>query len=165
MKIEKNKKIKMIEAANFLEELSWLLENKRNISLKDISAYIRDIDNVSDYSLKLSSRKDNNKYSHFLVGVLPSLFLDEELFKSRDEILDFAETVLNLPISRSGKRSRMEYIGWIVCEVAKMNDSQLFELVSELENIVGDDYKIKEMKKAKKEPNFSWNDTIKKLNR
>lgn len=163
--MEKNKKIKINEVANFLEELSWLLEKKRNMSLKEISLYIRDIENINDYPLKFSSRKDNNKHSRFLVGVLPALFLDEELFKSRDEILDFAETVLNLPISRSGKRSRIEYIGWIVCEVAKMNDSRLFELVSELENIVGDDYKIKEMKKAKKEPNFSWNDTIKKLNR
>ena len=36
---------------------------------------------------------------------------------------------------------------------------------SELENIVSDDRKLKEIKKAKKEPNFSWNDTIKKLNR
>ena len=91
--------------------------------------------------------------------------MDEELFKSRDEIIDFAETVLNLPISRASKRSRTEYIGWVVCEVAKMNDNRLTDLVSALENIVGDDYKIKEMKRAKKEPNFSWNDTIKKLSK
>lgn len=163
--MEKNKKLKINEVANFLEELSWLLEKKRTLPLKEISSYLRDIENINEYPLKLSSKNDDNKHSRFLVGVLPSLFLDEELFKSRDEILDFAETVLYLPISRSGKRSRTEYIGWIVCEVAKMNDSRLFELVSELENIISDDYKIKEVKKAKKEPNFSWNDTIKKLNR
>ena len=163
--MEKNKKLKINEVANFLEELSWLLEKKLTLPLKEISSYLRDIENINEYPLKLSSKNDDNKHSRFLVGVLPSLFLDEELFKSRDEILDFAETVLYLPISRSGKRSRTEYIGWIVCEVAKMNDSRLFELVSELENIISDDYKIKEVKKAKKEPNFSWNDTIKKLNR
>lgn len=163
--MEKNKRLKINEVANFLEELSWLLEKKRTLSLKEISSYLRDIENINEYPLKLSSKNDDNKHSRFLVGVLPSLFLDEELFKSRDEILDFAETVLYLPISRSSKRSRTEYIGWIVCEVAKMNDSRLFELVSELENIISDDYKIKEVKKAKKEPNFSWNDTIKKLNR
>lgn len=163
--MEKNKKLKINEVANFLEELSWLLEKKRTLPLKEISSYLRDIENINEYPLKLSSKNDDNKHSRFLVGVLPSLFLDEELFKNRDEILDFAETVLYLPISRSGKRSRTEYIGWIVCEVAKMNDSRLFELVSELENIISDDYKIKEVKKAKKEPNFSWNDTIKKLNR
>ena len=156
--MKKNSKIRINEVANFLEELSWLLE-------KELSSYIRSLDNINDYSLNLSSRKENNKHSRFLVGVLPSLFLDTELFKNRDEILDFAEVVLKLPISRLGKRSRMEYIGGIVCEVAKMNDNQLFELVSELENIVSDDRKLKEIKKAKKEPNFSWNDTIKKLNR
>lgn len=163
--MKKNSKIKINEVANFLEELSWLLEKKRTASLKELSSYIRSLDNINDYSLNLSSRKENNKHSRFLVGVLPSLFLDTELFKNRDEILDFAEVVLKLPISRLGKRSRMEYIGGIVCEVAKMNDNQLFELVSELENIVSDDCKLKEIKKAKKEPNFSWNDTIKKLNR
>ena len=128
--MEKNKKLKINEVANFLEELSWLLEKKRTLPLKEISSYLRDIENINEYPLKLSSKNDDNKHSRFLVGVLPSLFLDEELFKSRDEILDFAETVLYLPISRSSKRSRTEYIGWIVCEVAKMNDSRLFELVS-----------------------------------
>ena len=162
--MEKNKKIKIYEAANFLEELSWLLEKKRNVSLKEISLYIRDISDTYDSPINIST-KDNNKHSRYLVGVLPSLFLDEELFKSRDEIIDFAETVLNLPISRASKRSRTEYIGWVVCEVAKLNDNRLTDLVSALENIVGDDYKIKEMKRAKKEPNFSWNDTIKKLSK
>ncbi|KAA6321640.1 hypothetical protein EZS27_028733 [termite gut metagenome] len=66
------------------------------------------------------------------------LFLDEELFKSREEILDFAETVLRLSISRASKRSRMEYIGWIVCEVTKLNDNQIteLELVRKLQSIV-----------------------------
>lgn len=164
--MKKNNKIKINEVANFLEELSWLLEKKHISSLKETSSYIRDIGkNLNDYTLNFSSRKNNNKHSNFLVGVLPSLFLDKELFKNRDEILDFAEKVLRLSMSRLAKRSRMEYIGSIVCEVAKMSDSQLFDLVSELGNILGDESKIKEIKKAKKEPNFSWNDTIKKLNR
>lgn len=159
--MEKNKKMKINDVANFIEELSWLLDKKKNVSLKEVSSYLRELNDYNSSFSKL--RKNENNSSHFLVGILPSLFLDEELFKNRDEILDFAETVLNLTISRSGKRSRIEYIGWIVCEVAKMNDSKLENLVDALENIVGDDFKMKEMKKAKKEPNFSWNDTIIKL--
>ena len=153
--------MKINDVANFIEELSWLLDKKKNISLKEVSSYLRDLNDYNSSFPKL--RKNENSHSRFLVGVLPSLFLDEELFKSRDEILDFAETVLNLSISKASKRSRTEYIGWIVCEVAKMNDTKLENLVEALENIVGDDFKMKEMKKAKKEPNFSWNDTIIKL--
>lgn len=161
--MEKNKKNRLNEVANFIEELSWLLEKERNISLKEISSYIREVYNSCDSYANIRIQNSNNKRSRFLVGVLPSLFLDEELFKSRDEIIDFAETVLHLSINRASKRSRMEYIGWIVCEVAKMDNSRLISLVSALENIIGDDFKIKEMKKAKREPNFSWNDTIIRL--
>lgn len=159
--MDKNKRNKINDVANFIEELSWLLDKKKNLSLKEVSSYIRDLNDNSNSFPKL--RKDENRHSRFLVGILPSLFLDEELFKSRDEILDFAEMVLELPISRAGKRSRTEYIGWIVCEVAKMNDIKLENLVGDLGNIIGDDFKMKEMKRAKKEPNFSWNDTIIKL--
>ena len=161
--MEKGKKIKLYEVANFIEELSWLLEKKKNISLKEVSLYIRDLNTYKDPYIALS--RGNNSHSQFLVGILPSLFLDEELFKNRGEILDFAETVLNLPVSRAGKRSRTEYIGWIVCEVAKMSDDKITDLVYALEYIVGDDLKMKEMRKAKKEPNFSWTDTIIKLSK
>ena len=60
--MKKNSKIKINEVANFLEELSWLLEKKRTASLKELSSYIRSLDNINDYSLNLSSRKENNKH-------------------------------------------------------------------------------------------------------
>ena len=44
-----------------------------------------------------------------------------------------------------------------------MNDSNLESLVKSLSTIVGDEIKIKRMKAAKKEPNFSWNTTIQSL--
>ena len=46
-----------------------------------------------------------------------------------------------------------------------MSDDKITDLVYALEYIVGDDLKMKEMRKAKKEPNFSWNDTIIKLSK
>lgn len=166
-KSKKSKKSKLNQAINFIEELSWLIERKKDkdISLKEISSLLKElIENqpIQTTNLFVDSReKKSNKY--YLVGVLPELFQDEELFKSRVELLDFAETVLKLPISRAGKRSRIEYIGWIICEITKLNDNQLNFLVSALEKIVGSDLKIKQMKEAKKKPNFSWNETILKL--
>ena len=78
-------------------------------------------------------------------------------------MLDFAESVLELKVSRASKRSRNEYIGWIVCELSNLSDSQMISFVDSLEKIVGNELKIKQIKEAKKQPNFSWNDTITKL--
>ena len=161
----KNNKNQIIQAANLIEELSWLLESNKNVSLKNIAQIIREQSNSST----TLSNKAVSKYTHsnpnkqFLVGALPSLLQDNSLFKSNSEMLDFAEDVLRLSPSRAAKRSRTEYIGWIVCEVSNFNDSDLESLVENLSAIVGDEIKIKKMKAAKKEPNFSWNTTIQKL--
>jgi hypothetical protein len=162
--MEKSKKNKLNQAINFIEELSWLIERKKDkeISLKEISNLLRElIETQTNHSSRLFvNSKENKSNSHYLVGVLPELFQDEELFKSTEELLDFAETVLQLSVSRASKRSRTEYIGWIICEITKLNDNQLYFLVNALEKIVGSDIKIKQMKEAKKKPNFSWNETI-----
>lgn len=162
MKTNKNK---ILQAANLIEELSWLLEANKGISLKDVSEIIRQQNN-SNSSISqnvVSKYTHSNPNKQFLVGALPSLLQDNSLFKSNSEMLDFTEEVLNLKPSRAAKRSRNEYIGWIVCEVSNMNDSNLESLVKSLSSIVGDEIKIKRMKAAKKEPNFSWNTTIQSL--
>lgn len=164
--MEKTKKNKINQAINFVEELSWLLENKKNISLKETVALLKDLlEGESIESVNMFNIKAKRSNKHALVGVLPELFQDEELFKSTSEMLDFAESVLTIKISRASKRSRNEYIGWIICEVTKLNDSQLHILVEALENIVGNDSKIKQMREAKKQPNFSWNETILKISK
>lgn len=162
MKTNKNK---ILQAANLIEELSWLLEANKGISLKEIAEVIRK-QNISDSSISqnvVSKYTHNNPNKQFLVGSLPSLLQDNFLFKSNSEMLDFAEEVLKLNPSRAAKRSRNEYIGWIVCEVSKLNDIDLQSLVNSLSTIVGDENKIKKIKAAKQEPNFSWNNTIQNL--
>jgi len=164
--MEKNKKNKVNQAINFIEELSWLIERK-NISLKEIPIILRENfkEDLPDQMnlFRNSIKKSTNR--HFLVGVLPELFQDNEMFKNTSELLDFAESVLKISISRASKRSRNEYIGWIICEVTKLNDEQLFVLVDALSNIMGNETKLKQIKEAKKQPNFSWNDTILKLSK
>lgn len=167
-KMDINKK-KIAQATNYIEELSWIIDKNKNVSLKEIVEVLRDYYDIMSLNEKLynnlniSNIRNHTTNKNFLVGVLPSLFLDDELFKSNDDLLDFAEEVLNLQISRKAKRSRIEYIGWIVCETTKLNDNELFSLVSALESFVNDDKTIKKIKEAKKSPNFSWNETIKKL--
>ncbi len=157
MKITKNK---IAQVANFLEELSWVLESSNNSSLKEISQTLRELktdNNTVDVNIV------NNKGRDYLVGILPKLLQNNKLFKSNTEMLDFAEDVLSLKPSRASKRSRIEYIGWIVCEVANSNNSKLNNLYEYLDKIVGDENKIKRIREAKKLPNFSWNEAIRNI--
>lgn len=157
MKTSKNK---IAQIANFLEELSWVLESPNSPSLKDISETLRELkenDNTINVNIV------NNKGRDYLVGILPKLLQNNKLFKSNSEMLDFAEDVLKLTPSRASKRSRIEYIGWIVCEVANSNNSKLNSLYEYLDKIVGDENKIKKIREAKKLPNFSWNEAIRNI--
>jgi len=163
--MEKSKMNKIKQAVNLIEELSWLLEGKKDFSLKEsyklLNELLSEKNDKENKKLKLSVEGKNNRYA--LVGCLPELFQDIDLFKTTSELLEFAESVLDISISRAAKRSRNEYIGYIVCEVTKVPDERLSALVQSLENIVGDEIKLKQVKAAKMQPNFTWNETIKSI--
>lgn len=162
-KIDQNKRKKITQAINLVEELSWLLDSKKSIDLKEIPSLLRNLlDNNSSVSGsdKFSSPNPNKNY---LIGVLPNLFQDNDLFKTNIDLADFAETILNIPVNRAEKRSRYELIGLIVCEVTNLNESDLTNLVDALSKIAGSNEKLKQIKEAKKKANFSWNDAIKTL--
>jgi len=52
----------------------------------------------------------------------------QDLFKTNNDLSDFAETVLRVSVSRAEKRSKYELIGLIVCEVTNLTDSNLTNL-------------------------------------
>ncbi len=161
-KLDQNKKKKISQAINLLEELAWILDSKKNIDLKEIPTLLRGLIE-KDKNIIIQKYASPNSNKNYLVGILPNLFQDEELFKTNSELLEFAENVLNLKISKEAKRSRVEYIGLIVCEVTKLNDSNLTNLVEALGEITGSTEKLRLIKEAKKQPNFTWNDAIQKL--
>lgn len=157
-------KNKLIQTANFIEELSWVFESNKSISLKDASNIIRNLSieksNNLNNKLEITFEEEGKTY---LVGVLPKILQDIDLFKSNSEMLDFAEKVLLLKPSRAAKRSRIEYIGWIVCEVSNTKNENLESLYKYLKNIFSDEKTISKIKKAKKETSFSWNEVIRNL--
>lgn len=150
------KKNNLTETINFLEELSWVLDKKK-LNLKDVVASLRQINSAKTV-------EQNPMSTRHLVGILPSLFLDEGLFPKKDDILEFADKVLNLKLSKEAKRSKTEYIGMIVCRVAaEEDDNTRKDLVDALESLIGNETKMKKVREEKNKPNFSWNDTIAKL--
>ena len=151
------KKVNDIEGfINIIEEISWILDGK-SVNLKDVVKQLRQVSSA-DAPLKNSS-----SVTH-LVGILPQLLMDKELFEKNEDLLDFAEQILKLKAKRAGNRSRTESIGWIVCELAKSDDHIRQDLVDALDSLIGNEEKKAQIKKDRKMPNFSWNDAIARLN-
>lgn len=152
-KINKNKEKRLL---NFMQELSWVFDSFKDVNFKDAYEYFQQQDTVvTEHGLS-----DDTQY---LVGVLPKLFQDKDLFPNKEDIIEFSEVILDLHLSRAAKRSKIEYIGMIVCEVSNSNSKQLNRLVEALEKIVGNENQMQAVKSARKEPDFSWNETIAKL--
>jgi hypothetical protein len=103
---------------------------------------------------------DPNK--HFLIGALPRLLLDRDLFPSNEDIVEFATAALRIEM-RVEKRARFEIIGKIVCETDTLDELQLTGLVRALERLVGDKNRIAVMVEKKKTGSFSWNETLQDL--
>jgi hypothetical protein len=149
----------LIKTANFIEEFSWFLKSKKNINLEETANLLREISNQKQIETNSINHNVNE-----LVGVLPFLFQDKELFKYNKDIIDFAEDLFNITITRQNKRTRYELIGLVVTEVTTINKTTLNKLVNTLSLITNDINTLKEIKKAKQDINFTWNQAISNLN-
>ena len=147
---------------NFFEELSWLLESHKDLNFKKASQFLREYRNWAVHGAIVSGTS-NNAYN--LIGVLPSLLKDNDIFQNNAQLVQFAEEVLALSIPRWEKKSRNEIIGLIVCEVEDVNKERLDILTKWAANILKNKTEVREMQsKAKTSGNmFSWNETIQKL--
>lgn len=161
---------KLRHAIDFVEELSWLLESKSKLKLSEIPSILRNAQQNPNPTKSQSKINGTEKYIssnpnvHYLVGVLPSFFLDTVIFPKNDDIISFATEALKIEgLSSRANRSRYEIIGRIVCECTLLDDYELDELVSGLSSIAGDKEKISQVAKEKQIIGFSWNETIRKL--
>lgn len=158
------KKNEISKSIDLIEEIVWLLDSK-NIKLKDVPSNLRELlyDDSSSNLQGTENYISPNPNIHFLIGVLPRLFKDEDLFPSNLSIIQFAEDFLNIKLSKNGKRSRYELIGLIVCDTDTLSDNKLNNLVKALSKLVSDEDQFSSIKKENTKNNFSWNETIQKL--
>ena len=92
---------------NFFEELCWLLDSNKDINFKDASKTLKQWRNLMIHG-ECETNKVEKSYS--LIGVLPSLLKDRELFPNNAKLAQFSEEVLSLSILRWDKRSRINYL-------------------------------------------------------
>ncbi|PKD40452.1 hypothetical protein CWO84_09935 [Methylomonas sp. Kb3] len=157
-------KQEILKLKRFLEEFSWLMDTYSKIDLKKASLLIDEsLGETSELRKAVGSYESKNPNIQFLTGVLPSLFLDDSLFRTNDDIAEFASTVLKLEIPRHHKKSKYEIIGHIVCETNKLNEKELGNLVGALSLLVNDEKGKEILAKKKKDDSFSWNEMIQTL--
>lgn len=158
------RKNEVTKIKKLLEELSWIMTE---YSASDLMKLYKTIDSSVVSTKDISETigyKPENPNKHFLTGALPTLFLDQELFKTNDEIALFAEQVIGVKIPRYHKKSKYEIIGHIVCEANSLNDFGLKKIVKALERIVTDESKKKSIyNKKNNSTTFSWNEVIQDL--
>ncbi len=151
-------------AAMALEDLIFLFKQNRGDSflavLDVINSLVEDVESTTDSVVASYRSGDPNK--HFLIGALPRLFLDRDLFPSNDDIVEFSNVALRIEI-KAEKRARFEIIGKIVCETDLLDEQQLTDLVRALEKLVGNKETRNSMLERRKAGSFSWNETIQEL--
>lgn len=161
------KEVKKLQRATMaLEEILWSLKKTKLDALEEAIAALHAIANDSVSSSVISrDYKSTDPNKHFLIGVLPRLLQDKELFPVNDDIVDFANVALGLKMRRSlfEKRSRYEIIGKVVCETDTLDEQALTDLVVALEKITGNKDKLAQMIERKRSGSFSWNETIQDL--
>ena len=135
----------------------WLLDSHKEISYKSISKSLNQFRNFSVHGGH--GKAENDTYE--LIGILPSLLKDTDIFPSNIQLVQFAQEVLDLEIPRWEKRSRNELIGLIICEVEEVNKERLGVLAEWSKNILNNKTKVKKMQNSRS--NFSWNETIREL--
>lgn len=153
------------KASMAIEDLALLLRQLKPEYLIEASEALALLSRSASLTGKDGIDKNVESNKQYLIGVLPRLLQDKELFPKNEDIVDFAASALGLEMNRSEKRSRYEIIGKVICETDVLRDKELSVLVRALEKTVGATGSYDEFKKRKKSANFSWNETIQALSR
>lgn len=83
------------------------------------------LDFINDDSPRQLSNSVLDKTNSELLGILPTILLDEDKFSTTKDILTFAEYCLMIEIKPYwSKRSKAELIGIVISEVSKQNPKQ-----------------------------------------
>lgn len=157
--------VKQLKRASMaLDDLAWSLEKLDVRQIRLISDFLRLSLSGEEWKSSVArTYQSSSPNKHFLIGVLPRLFQDKELFPQNEDIADFANTVLKLSMSRMEKRSRYEIIGKVICQTDTLDEAELSSLVMALEKLVENKEKLAQMAASKRAGSFSWNETLQEL--
>jgi hypothetical protein len=149
-------------ALDLLQELVWAIGARQPDELVSGIKYLKRMAKQQSLSSTKSSR-DTKKNVKALVGVMPLLLADGELFPSNEDISKFAVEALGIEIARWEKRSRYEMIGMLVMETIKLGESDLKGVTRFVSSLGANGKVLDSVKRRSRETGFTWNETIRSL--
>lgn len=145
--------------ARFVEELSWLLTSYDELDFKALGNLSESFLEISRHS-SLVSKSTRSKTAQTLVGVLPSFFLDTELFPSNEDIIEFAQMALGISIARWQKKSKFEIIGQIVCHTDQASPEHMSRVMAALNEALNEQGTARKKLTNERKSGRSWNEVI-----
>lgn len=163
---------------NFIEEFSWISNKYKNLDTNKLYEVLNSFESrrqneYNDYIFYSKNAGKNNHVSYrnslkdktFLIGKLPSLLMDKELFSKNKELSDFAR-LLGVEVRFPEKRSRDEIIGTIICSLQEEDSvKRIHEIGEFIYALTSDEKLMNEIKVEKKIYNdeYDWNNVIRLL--
>lgn len=150
------------KALNFLEELLWVFERFGISQAKEyVNEVKKELNSVKYSNFSLDEFTPKNPNQLFLIGILPTIFTNTDLFSSNKELAEFSKEILNIDIPRWNKQSRNEIIGQIICSISIADDVQLETIALALKKLQSDNIDTDKFLKIKiQEEKKSWNEII-----
>lgn len=149
------------KALDLLQELVWAIGSRQPDDLVSGVKYLKRM--ARQQSLPAKAARDSKKNVKSLVGAMPLLLADADLFPSNEDIAKFAVEALGIEIARWDKRSRYEMIGMLVMETIKLGEAELRGVTRLVSSLGASGKVLDSVKKRAREVGFSWNETIRSL--
>lgn len=151
------------KALDLLQEIVWAIRSRPADELIAGVKHLRKVARDQTILPSAKSSRDMRRNAKALVGAMPLLLSDTDLFPSNEDIAKFATEALAIEIPRWGKRSRYEMIGMLVMETIELGDSELRAVARFVSSLGGGGKALDSFKKKSRQTGFSWNEAIRSL--
>lgn len=145
--------------SRFVEELSWLLSSYEELDFKALGELSANFASLARHT-SVVSRSARPATVQVLVGVLPSFFMDMELFPTNEDLVEFSQVALGLSLPRWQKKSKFELIGQIVCHIDQASPERLSRVVSAFEEALDERGTARRRLTSERKSGRSWNEVI-----
>lgn len=151
------------KALDLLQELVWAVRSRPTEELVNGVKHLRKMARSQSLLPAAKSSRDARRNVKALVGAMPLLLGDTDIFPSNEDIAKFAHEALSIEIPRWEKRSRYEMIGMLVMETINLGDAELRGVARLVSTLGGGGKALASFKKKSQQVGFSWNEAIRTL--
>ncbi len=145
----------------FVEELSWLLTTFDDLDFRALANLAAEGNMIKQQSSNTAKMRQNE--TTILLGRLPSLFMDESLFTTNEDIVEFAKHALKIEMPRWHKKSKYELIGNVVCNANLLDVDRLRQLIKAVESLQDVKSSTRDLVRNQREIGLSWNEVIQNM--